>query len=288
MSDKFQEMIREKSFTIAYFLYVISLMIGLTTFKDVNNMTVFQDVLRNLSYIFLVFKIFIDFYSKQKNDTFSIDDAVRDSYEGNKFRNDMFCPECRQAQLTLVAETSKHRAYLKRIPSSSHQQGCSFIYKYVTNRVIIKKYIDSLTKEQLQDKLDSIMRLLCKPQLIHDNLEATNANDKNIKVSPMLIPVNEQHVNNLNALRRKKIGSYIDKLDEGVVYVFYGTVRLEMNCIEKKDPYTKEEYKMSFLNVYSLNKNNEWKKRASLYQGKKSLHISELIILYCFHGLCRI
>ena len=99
-------------------------------------------------------KIFIDFYSKQKNDTFSIDDAVRDSYEGNKFRNDMFCPECRQAQLTLVAETSKHRAYLKRIPSSSHQQGCSFIYKYVTNRVIIKKYIDSLTKEQLQDKLD--------------------------------------------------------------------------------------------------------------------------------------
>ena len=35
-------------------------------------------------------KIFIDFYSKQKNDTFSIDDAVRDSYEGNKFRNDMF------------------------------------------------------------------------------------------------------------------------------------------------------------------------------------------------------
>lgn len=40
-------------------------------------------------------KIFIDFYSKQKNDTFSIDDAVRDSYEGNKFRNDMFCPECR-------------------------------------------------------------------------------------------------------------------------------------------------------------------------------------------------
>jgi len=225
-------------------------------------------------------KIFIDFYSKQKNDTFSIDDAVRDSYEGNKFRNDMFCPECRQAQLTLVAETSKHRAYLKRIPSSSHQQGCSFIYKYVTNRVIIKKYIDSLTKEQLQDKLDSIMRLLCKPQLIHDNLEATNANDKNIKVSPMLIPVNEQHVNNLNALRRKKIGSYIDKLDEGVVYVFYGTVRLEMNCIEKKDPYTKEEYKMSFLNVYSLNKNNEWKKRASLYQGKKSLHISENSLYY--------
>ena len=43
-------------------------------------------------------KIFIDFYSKQKNDTFSIDDAVRDSYEGNKFRNDRFCPECRQAQ----------------------------------------------------------------------------------------------------------------------------------------------------------------------------------------------
>lgn len=71
----------------------------------------------------------------------------------------------------------------------------------------------------MQDKLDSIMRLLCKPQLIHDNLEATNANDKNIKVSPMLIPVNEQHVNNLNALRRKD-RSYIDKLDEGVVYVF--------------------------------------------------------------------
>lgn len=70
MSDKFQEMIRKKSFTIAYFLYVISLMIGLTTFKDVNNMTVFQDALRNLSYIFLVFKIFIDFYGSQNKRKF--------------------------------------------------------------------------------------------------------------------------------------------------------------------------------------------------------------------------
>ena len=79
-------------------------------------------------------KIFSEFYSKQKNDIYQIEDAILDSVSENMFRNDMFCPECNQAQLTLVAKTSNHRAYLKRIPSSLHTKWCSFNYEYATKK----------------------------------------------------------------------------------------------------------------------------------------------------------
>lgn len=114
-------------------------------------------------------KVFSEFYSKKKNDVYYIDDAILDSKAENIFRNDMFCPECKQAQLILVAKTSKHRAYLKRIPSSSHKQECSYNYEYATKKVI-QEYVNSLSNAELQDKLDAIMRTLCKPKLIHDFL----------------------------------------------------------------------------------------------------------------------
>ena len=95
-------------------------------------------------------KVFSEFYSKKKNDVYYIDDAILDSKAENIFRNDMFCPECKQAQLILVAKTSKHRAYLKRIPSSSHKQECSYNYEYATKKVI-QEYVNSLSNAELQD-----------------------------------------------------------------------------------------------------------------------------------------
>ena len=41
-------------------------------------------------------KVFSEFYSKKKNDVYYIDDAILDSKAENIFRNDMFCPECKQ------------------------------------------------------------------------------------------------------------------------------------------------------------------------------------------------
>lgn len=76
----------------------------------------------------------------------------------------MFCSECKCVQLTLVAKTSKHRAYLKRIPSSSNEEKCSYNFEYASNKAV-KEYVGSLTPLELQDKLDSTMRLLCNTEL---------------------------------------------------------------------------------------------------------------------------
>lgn len=224
-------------------------------------------------------KVFNEFYSKQKNDVYHIDDAILDSTAENTFRNDMFCPECKQAQLTLVAKTSKHRAYLKRIPSSSHKQGCSYNYEYATRKAI-QEYVDSLSNTELQDKLDSIMRLLCKPKLIHDCFSATNVHDSNKGVSPMVIRSSKNHFNSLKALRKKKIGTYIEQSEEGILYAFYGKVHLQIHCVEKEDTALNQKYKIYFLNILALSSKKEWKKRASFYLGGNPLTIDDNALYY--------
>ena len=220
-------------------------------------------------------KIFSEFYSKQKDDVLLIEEAILDSREKNIYRNDMFCPECRQAQLTLVARTSNHRAYLKRIPSSVHRQECSYNYEYATKGAI-NNYVNTLTDKELQDKLDAIMRLLCKPKLIHDYFMSIDAHGNNIKESPMVITSNN---GSLKALKRKKLGAYIEQSEEGVLYAFYGKVRLRLRCTEKSSK-TNKEYEIYFLDIFTLNADEEWKKRASFYLGSSPLEIDEDSLYY--------
>ena len=89
-------------------------------------------------------RVFDKFYFKPKQTILSIDSLINasQSYDENiaPFINNMFCPECLQAQLTFYHETSKHKAYLKRIPSSSHAPNCSYNYKYASN-FSIKKWL---------------------------------------------------------------------------------------------------------------------------------------------------
>ena len=72
MNSEFQKKIKNISFEIAYFLYILSLLIGLTMFKDIHSVSLFQELLRNLSYIFLVLKICIDFYDSQNKIKFIV------------------------------------------------------------------------------------------------------------------------------------------------------------------------------------------------------------------------
>lgn len=219
-------------------------------------------------------KIFSEFYSKQKNDIYQIEDAILDSVSENMFRNDMFCPECNQAQLTLVAKTSNHRAYLKRIPSSLHTKWCSFNYEYATKK-IIQEYVNLLSDSELKDKLDAIMRLLCKPELVHSYLTSSDVCNNSTRVSPMLIPSKVDSFSSLKALRRKKLGTYIDQSENGILYAFYGKAQLKIYCCERKNTDSNKKYKIHFLNVFAPNSKKEWKQRASFYLGTNPLSIDE-------------
>ena len=87
-------------------------------------------------------KSFEEFYSQNKDDILDIDIVAyyAESHDGDitPFNKDMFCPECKQAELSFVHKTSKRRAHLRRIKSSNHKDGCSYNYEYASKKTVKK------------------------------------------------------------------------------------------------------------------------------------------------------
>lgn len=215
------------------------------------------------------YKHFDEFFSKKQNRNFDLSAAIENE---SIFRSDIFCPECREAQLTLVAKTHRHRAYLRRIPTSHHHRGCSYNYEYA-NKKTTYDYIKSLNPEELQDKLESIMRLLCKPQLLHQSL-STKAKTTDVDISAMLIPSSNK-TNVLKSLKRKKLGSYIDPSENNELYIFYGSVYFKISLVTKLDSINKP-YSIYFLNVLQKNSKNELKRKASFYLGNSLKNLENI------------
>ena len=104
-------------------------------------------------------KSFEEFYSKNKDDILDIDIVAdyAESHDGDTtpFDKDMFCPECKQAELSFVHKTSKRRAHLRRIKSSNHKDGCSYKYYllqiYTQNKKGEWKFRTSLYRGNMRD-----------------------------------------------------------------------------------------------------------------------------------------
>ena len=156
-------------------------------------------------------------------------------------------------------ETSKHKAYLKRIPSSSHAPNCSYNYKYASNSSI-KKYITSLSSNQVEDKLNSILHLLTRKNItsttLIDNSKANSNNHKN----PLLV----YDINNSvsGALPQKKVNSYLDpNIIGNDIYLFYGeNIKIKQNIIDKNNK------KFYLLEFKAKNKNQEWTSRFKIFR----------------------
>ncbi|EQK42661.1 hypothetical protein C672_1605 [[Clostridium] bifermentans ATCC 638] len=209
-------------------------------------------------------KSFEEFYYSPKNNVFDIDiiEEYVNSHDGSyePFRDRIFCPECQIAKLTFIHKTSRNRAHLKKIPSSYHEEGCSYNYDYASKRTV-KKYIDSLKENEIQDKLNTMMnqlfRLNKKKIDFGENINESGLMNK----SHMTITESKNNEIVLRALRRKRLNTWIDESDGTDIYVFYGKVRLKV--VEKE----KEDYKYYLLQISTLNKNKEWKFRTNLYRG---------------------
>lgn len=75
------------------------------------------------------------------------------------YQDNMFCPECKQAELSYVPKTSQRRAHLKRKASSKHTNWCSYQFDYASKKYI-EEYFKNLRDDQIKDKLDAMMRSL--------------------------------------------------------------------------------------------------------------------------------
>ena len=107
-------------------------------------------------------KSFEEFYYTKQNAVLDIEkvSAYAKQHDGDyaPYKWYMFCPECKKAGLTFIHRTTLKREHLKRIPSTSHLESCSYNYGYAS-RMVIKKFVDNLTHAQIQDRLNAIMNM---------------------------------------------------------------------------------------------------------------------------------
>lgn len=207
-------------------------------------------------------RTFEEFYYLKDNKILPIS-SIEDEFHKNNnlnigiFENNIFCPECYQAKLTFV-QKGRRRCHLKKIKSSNHLEGCSYKYEYISNRGI-KNYINHMSNEQVEDKLNSIMRYLFSTkkeieERINNNLKPTE--------NPILIEQrSQQNSYKYAAIRRKSLNSYIDLSMKDNIYIFYGKVKLKI--LEKT---SRQENKYHLLEIYTLNK-GEWTLKTNIYLG---------------------
>jgi len=177
----------------------------------------------------------------------------------------MLCPECQKAELIFVHKTSYNRAHLKKIPSVNHLEDCSYNYEYASKR-LVKKYVDDLSYNQVQDRLNAIMNMLCSNKPKKESSPSNNGVKNTANSNPLLIPDVVKEPTNLKALRRKRLAGWIDESDGTDLHVFYGKVKLSVEE-KKKTNKEGEEYSYYLLTLKTQNKNSEWKYRTSIYRG---------------------
>ena len=142
------------------------------------------------------------------------------------YRGNMYCAECRQAALTFVHGASGKKAYLRRIPTSSHQETCSYNHEYASTKYV-KQYFSKLRDREIEDKLDGMLRMLCREgesRFPQNNQHGRRLEEQN----SMCIGEQAGSIKISKVLRRKSLNSQIDENQEGEIFVFYGKAKLRV------------------------------------------------------------
>lgn len=134
----------------------------------------------------------------------------------------MFCPECREAELYYVVNTSKV-PHLRTKPKSFHPKNCSYGYDAASTE-IAKEYLTSLTYGQIENKLNSMMRYLCT-----EKNKRSESYGEDINHHPMLIKIQEpRNIRSYRVLKRKSLTAFLNEDDEAQLCVFYGKAQLKL------------------------------------------------------------
>lgn len=193
---------------------------------------------------------------------------VQKEYERNKgdiskYRDKMLCPECKKAKLRFTHKTSERRAFLSTLPTSNHEEGCSYNYDLASNRAV-KQFVATLTPEQVHDRLEAMLNKLL-PGAIRDNVNAFNDEKEN----PVVINIGARpHQSNLKAIRRKSMNGWFDKSDENNMFLFYGKVRLS---VEERETKKGKRY----ILIVKTKRGEEWIRKTSIFRGMAQDAIDE-------------
>ena len=193
---------------------------------------------------------------------------VQKEYEQNKgdiskYRDKMLCPECKKAKLRFTHKTSERRAFLSTLPTSNHEEGCSYNYDLASNRAV-KQFVATLTDEQVHDKLEAMLNTML-PRDRRDNENAVNAEQQN----PFVIDIGARnHQPNRRAIPRKSMNRWFDKADENNMFLFYGKVRLS---VEERETKKGKRY----ILIVKTKRGEEWIRKTSIFRGMAQDAIDE-------------
>lgn len=142
------------------------------------------------------------------------------------YQDNMFCPECKQAELSYIPKTLQRRAHLKRKTSSKHTNRCSYQFDYASKKYI-EEYFKNLRDDQIKDKLDAMMRSLFfkKEYLPQTPVDRGDSCDEN----PLVLKRKTERQVHHKTLRRKSIEKWLYKELENELHLFYGKVRLSIS-----------------------------------------------------------
>ncbi|MCB5733056.1 hypothetical protein LIR39_04590 [Streptococcus sp. MSK15_114] len=193
---------------------------------------------------------------------------VQKEYEQNKgdiskYRDKMLCPECRRARLRFTHKTSERRAFLSTLPTSYHEEGCSYNYDLASNRAV-KQFVATLTEEQVHDRLEAMLNKML-PRNIGDDENAVNAEQQ----TPFVIDIGARnHQLNRRAISRKSMNRWFDKADENNIFLFYGKVRLSVEETKTKKG---KRYRL----IVKTKRGVEWIQKTRIFRGMAKDAIDE-------------
>lgn len=192
-------------------------------------------------------------------------DKVQEQYEKNNgdisyFQGEMRCPECKKAVLSFTRKTSRRSEYLSKEPSSSHLENCSYKNDYASKKQIIE-YVETMSDSQIQDKLESALNILMNRDIILTN----NSIESQKQVDNPLIIKRYRGNTIQRTIPRKSLGMFLNKEDEGKVFIFYGTVKLKVEPV-------KEFFR---LLIYNKRKDGTWGYKTKVFRGKIEDRIDE-------------
>ena len=175
------------------------------------------------------------------------------------FKGRMFCPECRQAELRFTHQTHARTAFLSKIPSSQHREGCPYIHNYATKKEL-SVYISTLSKTQIQDRLEATLNRLIPNQ--HTN---HTTSPRGIQQHPLIFKKQEEnkHSTVKRLIPHKSLYSWFNREIEGEIFIFYGKVRLHVESFTpKKSSNNSTLYRL----IVQTKRHEVWRYRTKIFR----------------------
>lgn len=210
---------------------------------------------------------FKEFYFTEDQRIHNLDELEKEyeqkSGDISSYRGRICCPECRIAELAFTHKTSKKRAFLSTLPSSDHMADCSLKYESVSRKEI-KDYVSNLGEEEMQDRLEAMLNRMLLREREENQIPANDVGD-----NPFTILVRKEgQPNTRKCIPRKSLNSWFDKDEENNIFLFYGSVHLEVKEIETK---WGTRYKL----IVKTNQQGEWKTKTTIFRGENRDEIDQ-------------